>query len=342
MTGSRRALERYLPSHFRDPFGLAGRLLRSRSPDAGYAALGALLGIVATPLDLLLEPLERARLARAGAPERPMLFVAGPPRSGTTLVAQTLIRALPVAYLTNLTAVLPRAPITAGRLLRARLANEKIRPRSHYGRTSHLYGPNDGLQLWDRWVGSDRTRIPTELGEPERDAMVRFFGAYEAAHGRPVLAKNNSLNLFAALVADALPTAQFVCMRREPLFLAQSLLQARRHIHGSADFPYGPHSPERDPSANPFDDVCAQIRFHEEAARRQQEKIGPERFRFLSYEMFCADPSAFVTTASGLLGVPVAPNTQLAPLQPSRSRLLPPGEFAQLERALERADAETR
>jgi hypothetical protein len=336
-TGSRRVLGSHLPAHFRDPFGLALRLLRSGSPDAGYAALHALLGVVATPLDLLLASRERARLEHAGPPEKPILFVVGPPRSGTTLVAQTLIRALPVAYLTNLTGVFPRSPITAGRLLHARLENERVQPRSHYGRTSRLYGPNDALQLWDRWIGNDRTQIPSELGAAERSAMVRFFGAYEAAHGAPILAKNNSLNLYAALVGEALPTARFVCLRREPVFLAQSLLQARRHIHGSAAVPYGPHSPRRDAALNPVEDVCAQIRFHEETAERQQRALGAERFRFLSYEAFCDDPAGLALEMSELLALAVAPGAAPTPLRASRRRTLPPDEFAQLERAVERA-----
>ncbi|MGI9432697.1 MAG: sulfotransferase [Myxococcota bacterium] len=335
--GLRRALERYLPLHFRDPVGLALRLLRSGSPDAGAAAFQAVLGAAAAPLDLLLRPLERARLERAEAPAKPILFVAGPPRSGTTLVAQTLIHSLRVAYLTNLTGIFPRAPITAGRLFRARLANEKVRARSHYGRTSRIYGPNDGLQLWDRWVGGDRTRIPAALGATERLALNRFFGAYEQEHRRPLVAKNNSLNLFAALVADALPTACFVCLRREPLFLAQSLLQARRHIHGTDTLPYGPHSPDRDVALSPIDDVCAQIRFHEDTARQQQQAIGAERFRFLSYEAFCADPAAFVMETSEKLGLPREAHVQVPPLQASRRRTLPAEEFAELERAVERA-----
>ena len=332
--GWRGALGSHLPAHFRDPFGLAWRLLRSGSPDAAAAAFQALIGLVATPVDFCLQPFERARVARAGPPERPMLFVVGPPRSGTTLVVQTLIRALPVAYLTNVTTVFPRAPMTAARLLRARLANEKVQPRSHYGRTSRLHGPNDGLQLWDRWIGTDRTRVPETLDPAARAALVAFFGAYEAMHARPVVAKNNSLNLYAALVAEALPTARFVCLRRDPLFLAQSLLQARRHIHGSDSVPYGPHAPDRTETSDPLADVCAQIRFHAERAADQQRRIGDERFCFLAYEDFCEDPAGTVRDASAWLGVDVVPGGAPERFRASRQRTLPAEEFARLERAV--------
>ena len=38
---------------------------------------------------------------------------------------------------------------------------------------------------------------------------------------------------------EELPTARFVCLRRDPLYLAQSLLKACRDIQGSSDVSYG-------------------------------------------------------------------------------------------------------
>jgi hypothetical protein len=103
----------FLPPHFRDPVGLALRLLRTRRPEAIHALFATGLGPLLAPLDLALVARERERLARAAAPRLPIVFVMGPPRSGTTLLALSLIRALRVAYIPNLTALFPRAPIEA-------------------------------------------------------------------------------------------------------------------------------------------------------------------------------------------------------------------------------------
>ena len=59
------------------------------------------------------------------------------------------------------------------------------------------------------------------------------------ASAKPILVKNNNLNACASLVADVFQQAVFICMTRDPRFLAQSLLQARVNIHGGEDFPYG-------------------------------------------------------------------------------------------------------
>ena len=52
-----------------------------------------------------------------------------------------------------------------------------------YGRTSGFAGRNDGLHIWDRWLGNDRYRPPTRLEPAAADDMRRFFGAFEAASG---------------------------------------------------------------------------------------------------------------------------------------------------------------
>ena len=222
--------------------GLARRLLGSRDADA-YAAMGhAALGVACAPLDILLEPSERRLYQAAPAPVLPQLFVCGPPRSGTTLVAQALIAHLPVAWLSNLTAVFPRSPLRAMRLFSRRLPSWRANYRSYYGRSRLLNAPNDSLQIWDRWLGADRTRLRVELTAEEREGMVRFFGALEQLTRYPLVTKNNNLNLQALPVAAALPTARFLVLDREPEFLAQALLVVGEEraalgddLHGRAD-----------------------------------------------------------------------------------------------------------
>ncbi len=338
----RKALARFVPAHFHDPVGLAARLLRSKDPDAQGAMLQAALGIFLTPLDMMLASRERRLYAAAPVPTRPQLFVCGPPRSGTSLVTQVLLAHLPVAYLSNITALFPRAPLVAERLLRARVRPWRPAFHSYYGRVAALRGPNDSLQLWDRWLGPDRTRIRDRLTDEEGLALGRFFGALEAGTGRAFVGKNNNLNLQAGAVASALPTSRFLCLTREPMFLAQALLRARRDINGTDSIPYGLAPPEP-PGTDPVESVCRQVVFHHRGARAQQALLGPERFRFLAYEEFCADPAATVRLAAEDLGIPDADVCPVPPgtsFTPSRKVRLPEEEVIRMKQTLERVQAE--
>ena len=142
-------------------------------------------------------------------------------------------------------------------------------------------------QIWDRWLGSNRETVPDKLIAGSDQSMRAFFGAVEQLYGRPIVGKVNKLNTCASLVAECLPNATFICVQRNPLFLAQSLYVARTKIMGDASVAYGvQHQPS---STDPIEDVCLQVLFHEQQAKRQFELLG-DRFAIVSYERFCDAP----------------------------------------------------
>ena len=289
----RRALHRFVPAGFHDPIGLARRLLETRDPAALFALRAAALGPLIAPLDLLLTPFERAHYRRAQPPRLPVIVVCGCARSGTTVAAQLLMHRLQVSYFTNLTSVFPRSPLTAEAAFGRRLRHAIPSLRNFYGRTSGWSGPNDALYVWDRWLGRDRARVPAALEPGAVEDIARFFGAREAQTGLATLNKANALNVSAHLVAEALPTSRFICVERDRIPLALSLLKARVEIHGRADIPYG-IAPDSRPGNDPVEDVCRQVLFHERVARHQLARLGQERFLLVRLEDIFLNPESFV------------------------------------------------
>jgi hypothetical protein len=325
--------------------GLARRLLRTGDPAAVFAMETALLGLLAAPLDLLLQFAEQRRYRKAPDPRLPLLFICGAPRTGTTLVEQVLIQHLPVAFINNLTAVFPRAPLTANSIF---LPGPRMRGdafHSYYGKTAGFSGPNDALHLWDRWLGGDRTKIRTSLTPAEQRNMRRFFGAMEQLYAKPILAKNNNLNACAALVAEVFDRAFFICMTRDLRFLAQSQLQARLDIHGRSDIPYGlsAESESSGPAGQVIEGVCRQVLYHQALAREQQRRIGDERFWIVEYEAFCQNPSALVeSVAIKVLGQPCpADALQLPPFKVFNSIRIDHERFREIETTLARLSQST-
>jgi hypothetical protein len=222
------------------------------------------------------------------------VLVCGSARSGTTLAAQILERNLGLSHLDNLMALFPRAPLTAAAKFRRHLAPVTDHYTSFYGRTAGWAGHSDMLNLWDRWLGSDRATVPAHISPAAQRSMAEFFGALDEQSERPILCKNNALNASAHLVADALPTARFICILRSRESLALSLLNARLQIHGTADKPYGLGQDASRRSSDAVEDVCRQVLFHEELAALQRKRLGPERFLCVPFEDICNDPRRFV------------------------------------------------
>jgi len=277
----------YIPGYAKSPFRLAWQLLKEKKPAARSAMFMAAAGASLTPLDLLFSRNERKIYAEASESSRPIILVCGPPRSGTTLVAQYLINNLDVCYLNNLTSLFPRSPVYANTIFGSWVRPNTGDYEAFYGKTRGLSGANDALYIWDRWLGSDRESIPEKLVAGSGQKMRAFFGAVESLYNLPIVSKVNKLNTCANLIAECLPNAKFICVRRNPLFLAQSLYIARAKILGDVSSAYGvQHQPS---STDPVEDVCLQVLFHEQHARRQIDLLG-ERFVVVSYEHFCDRP----------------------------------------------------
>lgn len=335
----RRLLHRFVPANFNNIIGLTRRLLFEGKTAGRMAMLYSLGGLLLTPLDLLLQIFEKRLYRNAPQSRLPQLFVCGAPRSGTTVVAQTLIRHLPVYYFNNLTSLFPRSPIMANRLFGRflQLDQSKIPLDSFYGRTTRLSFPNDALYLWDRWTGTDRKKIPESLSLETQQDIIRFFNAVEAHAGRPLLNKNNSLNTYAALIAAILPDACFICLDRDPLYLAQSHYVARKFIHGDEHISYGIRG--NIPAAeDPIEDICRQVLFHKDRIRQQEELIGADRFVILSYEDFCARPAYWVSELSQrLLGHTLDSHRleqELPPLRAANKRKIEADTFQKIEDTL--------
>ncbi|MEJ2546396.1 MAG: hypothetical protein P8125_01110, partial [Gemmatimonadota bacterium] len=100
--------------------------------------------------------------------------------------------------------------------------------------------------------------------------------------------------------------------------------------------PYGRDDPERVHHEDPVLDVCEQVRYYEKVMDRCRTELGEERFRVVSYEAFCADPSRLVTdVAENVLDLPVLHERVPPPLKVSTKQRLPDETFARLEALLE-------
>jgi hypothetical protein len=338
MSASPRSASSY--ANFRDPMGLAWRMLASRDR-AAYDALGrAALAAVLRPLDRSLASVERRTLEASGESAlAPLLLIVGAPRSGTTLVYQILAHALDVSYFANLSAMFPSAPLTATRLFLRGRRRAGAGFQNFYGQTVGLAAPNDGFEVWNRWLGNDRYEAPAELAPEAIREMRRFLGAWTKTFGRPFLNKNNRNTACIELLAAALPEARFVVVRRDPAHVAESLVLAREVVQGSRARGWGLASRESRVVDDPLryvDDVCDQVYEIERRLERQLAAVPGDRVFEVAFEDFCAKPAhAVLQLHRAFPEIPMtAEHVELKPFPVAREVRLAPDESARIRERL--------
>ena len=278
-------------SNFQDPFGLALRLARNPHP-AALGAIGRLaVGAPVSLLDRSLASRERSLLAHAEPSPHPVLLVVGAPRSGTTLTHQLLAAHLETSYFSNRNSLFARSPLAASKYFDV-FPMENLVTDSYYGLSVGSRSPNDAFHIWNRWAGEDRY-VPTPIDET---AVRRFFNAWQALHPMALVSKNNRNTAMMPTLASAVDGAIFVIVKRDPVYVAQSLLEARVAVQGSPEAGWG--LAQRS-GGDPVEDVCRQVRDIAEMIERDS----PSDSIVISYEDLCDDPAKVVKTIADEAGV---------------------------------------
>lgn len=342
---------RLAPSqNFRNPVGLLWRMLTSGKRAAYAALIHEGMRLLTIPLDYMLQHRESSFLtelvpANAAAELPPVLLVVGAPRSGTTLVYQTLARYLDVTYFSNLTSMFPMSPISGTHFLRWLPGGRTPDFENFYGQTAGWHGPNDGFQIWNRWLGDDRYIPRTDLTPDEREQMRRLLRVWVQRFEKPFLNKNNRNTGCLQLLAEVLPESRLIVVRRNPICVAQSLIKARADVQGDKSIGWGLHATDatRNDPLSYVDDVCDQILQIEGELDHQLSGISPGRKVELTYEGFCEDPHAALKfIAQSIPGVQLRTELIERELKPFQVSSGSPLTEAERSRLLSRLESERR
>jgi hypothetical protein len=237
------------------------------------------------------------------------LFVLAAPRTGSTVLYQSMVEAFGLPAVSNhANAVTPSHPAVGI------LASHEARKTgsvsgdfgSRYGKTDGAHGVSEGSAIFTHWCGGGH---PSEIVSPgvlpERAAhMLNTLRAVEAATGLPLLMKN-AWNCFRlADLAARFPNAAFIWLRRDVLTAAESDLAARHAVQGDVQV-WNSATPRNvealrqlPPEAQVLENQFEFSRAISEAA----ESLAPDRFAEVWYEDFIAAPDTVMQRLAAQLG----------------------------------------
>ncbi|MDO6563998.1 sulfotransferase [Amphritea sp. 1_MG-2023] len=184
-----------------------------------------------SPVIKIWEKSQCKKYAEASIKHQPM-FIIGAPRTGSTILYQTLTNQLDVLYIDNLA-----CRFNKNLFFGFWLSNLFFKQKAHncfssnHGSTKGLHSPSECGSFWYRWLPRDRHFINHD---DVTDKMVKEIReeitAITNKYGKPVVFKNLNAGQRLRFINKAFPNAKIIFLRRDPRFVIRSILKAREKL----------------------------------------------------------------------------------------------------------------
>ena len=234
------------------------------------------------------------------APEHPIVFVIGAQRSGTTVLTQALATLYRISYPSNLIARFWRAPYLGALVSRSlQLGEQNMTFRSDFGGTGGLSGPHEFSYFWRQWFpDSAQNAQPWDMSAAQAALLTKELAAWQAAADEPLLFKNllevvPNIQSLAALF----PTAVFLNVSRDDLFVIQSTYESRMNYAGDHAEWFGvkpTNFREVIKTADPLLQVVEQVHYVKQDIAESLAALAKNRYLNLRYENLIADPGGTI------------------------------------------------
>jgi hypothetical protein len=252
-----------------------------------------------------LQPLEAA-LYRERPIEYPFVFVAGAPRSGTTLLSQVLAYCLDVGYVTNIAARFWRAPVHGIRLSRVVAGDPRDMPfASDYARTPTPLGIHEFGYFWSSWLKketfADVVHARAREDGIDWDGLRNVLANVQHEFGAPLVAKNILGTYHMPRLRDVLEQVLWVVIERDPLDACISILDARRRYYGGDEsrwWSYVPPEYFELEGRGYAEQIAGQVHYLGKFYDRALAEVGGPSVK-VRYEDLCASPASALDAVMG-------------------------------------------
>jgi hypothetical protein len=241
-------------------------------------------------VEALLQPIEaKLRAAGTGALDYAPVFIVGPPRTGSTLLYQLLVRRYHFCYFSNLVNRFAGTPLAFAKLSRFLGGFDAgANFKSRYGDTAGWYAPNQGRDCWVTWLPESPSVLqPDAVSSDVKQQIRATVCAMQRISGRPFINKWPPNSVRVRLLAEIFPQALFVRISRAVTPTVRSILRGREELcqRGSGWFSVKPPGYRRIMQERAPDEQAAwQIASIERAIDADRDVVGAHRFFQVRYE----------------------------------------------------------
>lgn len=271
-------------------------------------------------LRMLLEPIQQSVNQGFSNPEYSIIGIVGCPRSGTTFMTQLLAATGAVSYPSNVLSRFAYAP-HLGSLIQQLLMNPEydlgnefsdLRSSSEFssnvGKTSGALGINEFFHFWRRFfpLHDPGHLTEAELEQVDIETLRKELASIQAVYSKPFMSKIMMLQYNLSYFAERMPELKIIHVQRDPLYLMQSVSQARVKYYGSNKIWWSVKPKEYSflKDTKPATQVAGQVLFTERAIENQLKDFPADRWITARYETVCEKPREFLVNLAERFAMP--------------------------------------
>ncbi|MFT3892220.1 MAG: sulfotransferase [Anaerolineales bacterium] len=221
----------------------------------------------------------------------PPIFIIGAPRSGSTLLYQYLSLVLDVSYISNMWAIFPRS----GSHMFPGKTVPPVDFNSFYGNSAFLFGAHEGGSIFTQWFPDKDQHFTSAIPDLAKRGMRTYFETVSSIGKRPWLTKNVRNSMRIQVLKDVFPEGVYIRLKRDPLLIAQSIIEGRYKLTGSLEnnFTVMPKEWESIRTLPYPRQVAQQVYYIEAQTDNDLADVPAERVINCDYDAFCSAPFEF-------------------------------------------------
>jgi len=257
-------------------------------------------------LNGLLAPVQQEVRRNFQKPKYPLILIVGCARSGSTLMMQWLANSNQFTYPTNFLSRFYASPYI-GAMIQQMLINPAYQYKEEFsdvknltlfqsdlGKTSGLFAPNEFYYFWRRFFkyGDIQYLNENEARKVDADGFFSELASIESVFEKPLAMKGHLIGWNIPFFYSLFSNVIFLHVRRDPIYNAQSLLEAREKFYGDQSQWYS-FKPVEYPILKdlpPHQQVSGQVYFTNRAVQQGLSAIEKLNWLSVSYEEFCKSP----------------------------------------------------
>jgi hypothetical protein len=252
--------------------------------------------------------------------EHPLLFIVGPPRSGTTLLYQLLAETRALGYCSNLMARFYRKPVAGHhlqKLLAPLLERSPMTWKSEFGQTSKWYEPHEFGYFWEHHFPFDSHHQPSteQLESVSWHGLKNSLLEMQLSFDKPLVFKNPLLDFVIGEIADRIERVRVIEIVREPLAVAASLYRAREDFYGNPQEWYStkPDDWQSVRGKTPEQQISHQLRAIQFTLKKTREALPSTSWYRVTYSQLCQNPHRILEKTFDYFEITDSPVTEGIP-----------------------------